>query len=68
MTALHYSDPNPLEHLAGTERRTAAPPGKHRKRRINDSAFNKARWLIVIGLWFLGGIIVLAYLVKALMQ
>lgn len=69
MTAAYYSDTHEPPKPPVEDRRTQhAEPATAPKRRINDTWFNKARWVIVIALWLLVGLAVFGYLIRALSE
>lgn len=65
--AAYRPDQDVLTRPGTSDRRHAATDGlPGHRRRINDRWFNKARWEIAIGLWFVAGVVALAYLIWAL--
>lgn len=65
----YHPDRDALAHSVQDERRVApsnTPSSRHR--RINDRWFNKVRWQLAIGLWFVLGVVILAYLVPLLLE
>lgn len=64
MTALDYSDARGAPDLTTEDRRTHPEhaPGA-RKRRIDDTLFNRLRWPAFLVLWFAGGLAVLTWLI-----
>lgn len=69
MATIHYPPSHPSAPRPTEDRRSRdMDPALTPKRRINDTFFNKARWPVFMGLWFVGGLAVIVYLLLAFMK
>lgn len=67
MTAMHAAGSHDLPEMTTDDRRThVIEPSTAPKRRINDTLFNRLRWPVFIGIWFVVGLAVFVYLLRML--